>query len=198
MSAKERPLARLPQEERLLFCMGLNAFLTTVLMDATMTVRDAELSCDDGESSDRDDKEEDENLMMMQKQWSMKRPRESQHEPQQFHLLLQTFSAALQRLLQRGRATAARTMKRWLAQACGGQLGENGQALEALLVVHGEDEQDTGTGGVRKTGGGLASHVVGALESSHGADGNRPHGSGQLVESRCADACNTKHHCGFL
>ena len=55
-------------EERLLFGMGLNAFLSTVLMDATMCIRDVELSHMEGASDDSDDSlEEQEEAALMQR-----------------------------------------------------------------------------------------------------------------------------------
>ena len=90
--------------------MGLNA----VLMDVTMTIRDAELSCEDGDSSDQQEEDGDDNLMLIQ-------------GPSQT-----SSTSALQRLPEHGRSRA--TMK--LRQMCGGWVGDNGQALEALLVAH--------------------------------------------------------------
>ena len=122
----------LPQEERLLFCMGLNAFLGTALMDVTMTIKDAELSCENGTSSQEGDEEagaEDDDVMMMQRQKTTPRPSHQPQgqagQPRQFGLLLQTFASALQRLPDQQRGQVARTLKRWLAQECGQRLGDN-------------------------------------------------------------------------
>ena len=60
----------LPPAERLLFCMGLNAFLSTVLMDATMCIRDVELShLQNGSSDEETRREEPDETAMMQRQW---------------------------------------------------------------------------------------------------------------------------------
>ena len=132
----------LPPAERLLFCMGLNAFLSTVLMDATMCIRDVELShLQDGSSDEETRREEPDETAMMQRQWVAREGRTGANPQDDFSMMLQTFASALERLPSGRRAASARMMRRWLAQSCGRALAERAEALDALLVVHGDGHQ---------------------------------------------------------
>ena len=132
----------MPAAERILFCMGLNAFVSTMMMDLTTCIRDVELEVDGGqtEHSDNGDHVEKDETGLMQKQWRLRPTDKTDLPASSFPMLLQTFAAALDRLTPRARRAVAQAMQRQLVGACGRALANNAQALEALLVVHGDGD----------------------------------------------------------
>ena len=142
--------AAMGQQEQLLFCMGLNAFVSTMMMDFVMIIRSVEMGHVNSTDTDAEDpgaERDGDEAGLMQRPWQRRlqaRPVEGEPSNSQFEMRSQTFVAALERLPAQRQMAVAQAMKKLLQQKCGLLMSSNARALEAVLVVHGEGDSRLG------------------------------------------------------
>ena len=134
-----REYQALTADERFFLCMGLSAFMSSLMMDVTRCVRSIEL----GHQDDEVERTEDESSLVQV--WGQLR-KPGPGDEGQCAMLAQTFVAAMDRLSAVSRRAVAQAMGRMIFKPMGVNLPPNAQALEATLLVYGEGEQRTAAG----------------------------------------------------